>query len=261
MSMRQKRLMLLGSSALMLLCLAGAATSQTRDTAPATTNPPESPPTVPETPASQTPQPPAATPPPQSTPAAPGTVPVPTVTVTPPPAPRTPLRQPPAAPAPSPSPERAVRAPAPPQRPASPPTPAAESATPTQTLDQRRDNIFAPIGTAPTTWSREAIEAVPQGSNPTVENVLLQFPGVSQDSAEGGNIHIRNEHIYNASFRINGVLLPDGLGGFGQYMDPSFIGSLTLITGALPAQYGMRTVGIIDIKTASFDNSGQIGVY
>jgi opacity protein-like surface antigen/outer membrane receptor protein involved in Fe transport len=36
---------------------------------------------------------------------------------------------------------------------------------------------------------------------------------------------------------------------------------LSLITGALPAQYGLRTVGVVDIKTATFDNSGQIGVY
>ena len=59
---------------------------------------------------------------------------------------------------------------------------------------------------------------------------------------------------------FNGILLPDGLGSFGQYLDSSWIGSLSLITGALPAQYGLRTAGV-DITTAKFDNVGEIGTY
>jgi opacity protein-like surface antigen/outer membrane receptor protein involved in Fe transport len=108
--------------------------------------------------------------------------------------------------------------------------------------------------------SREAIEALPQGTNASVRDVLMQLPGVSQDSAQSGNLHVRNEHA-NVSYRINGILLPDGLGAFGQYLDSSWIGSLSLITGALPAQYGLRTAGIVDITTAKFDNVGQIGTY
>jgi opacity protein-like surface antigen/outer membrane receptor protein involved in Fe transport len=127
-------------------------------------------------------------------------------------------------------------------------------------FDQQRDNIFAPLGTAPSTLSREAIEALPQGTNATVRDVLLQLPGVSQEAATQGGLHVRNEHAY-VSYRINGILLPDGLGSFGQYLDSSWIGSISLITGALPAQYGLRTAGIIDITTASFDNVGQIGTY
>jgi hypothetical protein len=128
------------------------------------------------------------------------------------------------------------------------------------TFDRGRDNIFAPLGTAPSTLGREAIEALPQGTNSTVKDVLLQLPGVTQDSAASGNLHVRNEHA-NVSYRINGILLPDGLGAFGQFLDASWIGSLSLITGALPAQYGLRTAGIVDITTAKFDNVGQIGVY
>jgi opacity protein-like surface antigen len=187
-------------------------------------------------------------------------VPVPTVTVTPPPAPRTPPRQAPAGPAPQR--ERAAPAPAPPQPAAVPSTPAAAAPTQTQKFDQARDNIYAPVGTAPTTWSRQDIEALPQGSNTPFEKVLLQFPGVSQDSSNEGNFHVRNEHLESSlAYRINGILLPDSLGAFGQFLDPSFVGSLSLITGALPAQYGFRTVGVVDIKTGTFDNSGQIGFY
>jgi len=148
-----------------------------------------------------------------------------------------------------------------------PSTPAAAPAAPapttlerTQTFDRARADIFAPLGTAPSTLSREAIEALPQGTNSTVRDVLLQLPGVTQDSAASGNLHVRNEHA-NISYRINGILLPDGLGAFGQYLDSSWVGSLSLITGALPAQYGLRTAGVVDITTASLDNVGQIGTY
>ena len=99
---------------------------------------------------------------------------------------------------------------------------AAETATQTQIFDQKRDNIFAPVGTSPTTWSREAIETLPQGSNAPFEKVLLQFPGGSQDSSIEGNFHVRNEHLESSlAYRINGILLPDSLGAFGQFLDTS----------------------------------------
>jgi hypothetical protein len=90
--------------------------------------------------------------------------------------------------------------------------------------------------------------------------------GVQGDSAfrlnEAHTLRAGVEHLESSlSYRINGILLPDTIGDFGQFLDSSFVGSLSLITGALPAQYGLRTAAIIDIKTATFDNSGQIGVY
>jgi len=38
----------------------------------------------------------------------------------------------------------------------------------------------------------------------------LQIPGVSQDSAASGELHVRNEHG-NIQYRINGIMLPDGV--------------------------------------------------
>jgi len=92
--------------------------------------------------------------------------------------------------------------------------------------------------------------------------VLLQAPGVTQDSAASGDLHVRNEHA-NVQYRINGIMLPDGVGAFGQILDTGIIGSLTLITGALPAQYGLRTAGVLDIqtKTDAFNNSGSVSLY
>ena len=148
-------------------------------------------------------------------------------------------------------------------------TPAAPPQTETQVVagknekfDEARRNIVAPIGTNAYQVNHQAIEALPQGANATLDKVLLQTPGVSQDSAASGELHVRNEHA-NLQYRINGIMLPDGVGGFGQILDTGIVGSLALITGALPAQYGLRTAGVLDIKTRAdaFNNSGSVGVY
>ena len=129
-------------------------------------------------------------------------------------------------------------------------------------FDQARSNLYTTIGTTSDTKSRETIEALPQGTNAPVERVLLQAPGVSQDSAASGLFHVRNDHA-NAQYRINGILLPDGVSGFGSVLDTNFIGSLSLVTGALPAEYGLRTTGIIDLTTRNdiFNNSGSVNYY
>ncbi len=64
-------------------------------------------------------------------------------------------------------------------------------------------------------------------------------------------------------YRINGIQLPDGVGSFGQIVDSGIVGSLALITGAMPAQFGLRTAGVVDIQTkqSAFDNTGTVSVY
>jgi outer membrane receptor protein involved in Fe transport len=129
-------------------------------------------------------------------------------------------------------------------------------------FDEARRNIVAPTGAGSYEINRQAIEALPQGANATLDKVLLQAPGVSQDSAASGELHVRNEHG-NLQYRINGIMLPDGVGAFGQILDTGIIGSVSLLTGALPAQYGLRTAGVLDIQTKAdaFNNSGSVGVY
>jgi hypothetical protein len=179
-------------------------------------------------------------------------------------------------PQPKPKPEQAKAAPrparaAPPSAPAvaTAPVPAAPLVSPgtqlnakAETFDQARGNLFTTIGTSSSTMTQQTIQALPGGDNTPVERLLLQFPGVSQDSAASGTLHVRNDHA-NLQYRINGVMLPDGPTGFGSILDASWIGSLGLVVGALPAEYGLRTVGLIDITTRTdlFNNSGQAGVY
>ncbi len=76
--------------------------------------------------------------------------------------------------------------------------------------------------------------------------MILQAPGVAQDSY--GQLHVRDEHA-NLKFRIDDVLIPEGITGFGQEIDTHLVKTVDLITGSLPAEFGFRTSGIIDIHT------------
>ena len=127
-------------------------------------------------------------------------------------------------------------------------------------LDEARNAISPRIGASVYEINRQAIENAPQGDNASFNQVLLQAPGVAQDSF--GQLHVRGDHA-NLQYRINGVLLPEGISGFGQVLDSRFANSADLITGALPAQYGYRTAGVIDIQTKSgaFDRVNSIGMY
>jgi outer membrane receptor protein involved in Fe transport len=143
-----------------------------------------------------------------------------------------------------------------------PVSPAGQLAAKGNLFDQARSNIFTTIGTTSNTISHNTIEDLPQGPNATVEQVLLQAPGVSQDSAASGSLHVRNDHA-NVQYRINGILLPDGVTGFGSIFDTSFVGGMSLVTGALPAEFGLRTVGLVDITTRTdlFNHSGSVSMY
>ena len=146
--------------------------------------------------------------------------------------------------------------------PTTPATPAEKLAAKSNAFDAARSNLYTTIGTSSDVITHATIDALPGGDNQPVEKILLQAPGVSQDSAASGLLHVRNDHA-NVQFRINGVMLPDGLTGFGSILDASWIGSIGLVVGALPAEYGLRTVGLVDITTRAdiFNNSGQVSIY
>jgi outer membrane receptor protein involved in Fe transport len=113
-------------------------------------------------------------------------------------------------------------------------------------LDVARQQIQPSLGATVYNFSPQALQNIPQGENAPLNQVLLQAPGVAQDSF--GQIHLRGEHA-NVQYRINGVELPEGLSVFGQALESRFANSISLITGALPAQYGFQTAGVVDIQT------------
>ena len=131
-----------------------------------------------------------------------------------------------------------------------------------QAMDQARDNLLTKIGASVSTITREGITSLPQGDNTPIDKLILQFPGVSYDSAVANPaFHVRNEYA-NVQTRINGIVLPEGVSGLGPFIDTNFIGSMSLLTGALPAQYGLRTAGVLDITSRSFSApSGELSLY
>ena len=163
---------------------------------------------------------------------------------------------------PKPKPRPVRRATAPPAATAAPAAPVNAATAKSDAFNAARNGLYTTIGTTSDTFTHDTIHALPQGTNAPVEKILLQAPGVSQDSAASGLLHVRNDHA-NVQFRINGVMIPDGVTGFGSILDPSLIGSMSLVTGALPAEFGMRTVGLVDINTRAdiFNNSGSVGFY
>src|SRR5882672_5608532 len=107
---------------------------------------------------------------------------------------------------------------------------------------------------------RAAARSIPARENAPLNQGLLQAPGVAQDSF--GQVHVRGDHG-NLQFRIDGVQLPEGINVFGQALETRLAQSVSLITGALPAQYGFRTAAVVDIQTKSglLEPGGSISVY
>jgi outer membrane receptor protein involved in Fe transport len=129
-------------------------------------------------------------------------------------------------------------------------------------LDVAREQIVPSLGATAYGFNQEQIQAIPGGVNAPFNQLLLRAPGVAQDSAANGDLHVRGEHA-NLQYRINDVLLPEGISGFGQELDTRFVDSLQLVTGSLPAQYGFRTAGVVDIHTKSgaFTPGGEVSMY
>ena len=161
------------------------------------------------------------------------------------------------------------------------PTPAATGASPTaasgplsadavaagvtvpkyQSFDAIRNDILPITGTNAYSLNQAAIQAQPLGDDTPIEKTLLQTPGFSKDSAASGALHLRNDHA-NVQYRIDGVWIPDGVSGFTQLLDSAFIGELTVIDGALPAEYGLHNTGIVDItpRSNAFEGGGSVGI-
>lgn len=128
-----------------------------------------------------------------------------------------------------------------------------------QRLDAARAAIQPSLGATSYGVDNATIQALPGGDNQQLNQLILQVPGVVQDGF--GQLHVRDDHN-GLQYRINGTILPEGLSVFGQTLSPRLIEKFDLLTGALPAQYGLRTAGIIDITTKSgLKNGGTLSLY
>jgi outer membrane receptor protein involved in Fe transport len=129
-----------------------------------------------------------------------------------------------------------------------------------QRLNVERSRIETQTGASTYRIDDAAIAAAPGGQNVQLNQVLLQAPDVVQDSF--GQLHVRGDHN-DLQYRLNGIILPEGISVFSQTLSPRLISSLSLITGALPAEYGLRTAGIVDLSTHSglLQPGGSVSVY
>src|ERR1039458_9714102 len=129
-------------------------------------------------------------------------------------------------------------------------------------LNQALTQIMPSLGSTVSVKDEAQLLAIPGGEAAPMNQIIARFPGVAQDSAANGDLHVRGEHA-NLQYRIDDVLLPEGIAGFGLELDPRFIQSIKLITGSLPAQYGFRTAGVVDIQTKSgaLNPGGEVSLY
>src|SRR6516165_10571622 len=251
MSIRSRRLLLLSSSALVLLCFAGIASSQTTETPPesppATTTPPETPPattTTPQTPAAPTSAPEAPTPQsqqpapetPQAEPATPPAVSIPQVTVEAP-KPRSARRTAPAAPA-------RTTTPAPP-----PPAPAPTTTPPTTPTATTAGQPAAPSPFQPppslTTLNSEQIQASQSNS---LGGLFFTMPGATSAGLAPGTQRpvLRGLDDFRVRVQENGVGTMDvsDLGqDHGVPLDPLAIQKIQILRGPDALRYGSQAVG------------------
>ncbi len=125
-----------------------------------------------------------------------------------------------------------------------------------EALDVSRESIVPSLGATRYTIGPDRLDSQAQGEDAPFSQTLLRLPGVAQDSF--GQVHVRGEHA-NLQYRIDDVLLPESIPGFGQELETRFADNISLITGALPAQFGFRTTGVIDIhsKTGAGFEQGE----
>jgi outer membrane receptor protein involved in Fe transport len=126
-------------------------------------------------------------------------------------------------------------------------------------LDAARNGLSPDTGSTIYKFDKQDIQNLPLGDSTPINQVVLQTPGVVQDSY--GQLHVRGDHA-NVQYRINGVVIPEAISGFGQALESRFADNISILTGALPAQYGYRTAGVVDIKTkgADVETGGSVGL-
>jgi outer membrane receptor protein involved in Fe transport len=114
--------------------------------------------------------------------------------------------------------------------------------------DVGQSTIDPNLGIRVYTIDTAQIQNLPQGADTTFAEVIERSPGVSQDAY--GSWHIRGEDT-DTAYLLNGIPIPLGIVNsiFGQKFDTRFIRSVSLLDGALPAQFGLYTGGIFAITT------------
>jgi len=105
------------------------------------------------------------------------------------------------------------------------------------------------------TLEREDIQDLPGGETNSVNQVLGTQPGFVYDAF--GNLYARGNHA-NIQYEIDGVPLPDSVSGlFGQFLSPTFIENMEILTGGLGAEYGDRLAAVVNLNSRRPSERGE----
>jgi outer membrane cobalamin receptor len=139
------------------------------------------------------------------------------------------------------------------------PAPVGEIVVTARRLDQARADVSPALGASTYTLSSEAVEGRPGGETVPVGQLLSQAPGVAQ--APSGRIVVRGQG--ELQYRINNVIIPEGITDIGDSLSTRLVETVDLVTGALPAQYGLQTGGVVNITTKNgvYNQGAQAELY
>jgi hypothetical protein len=139
--------------------------------------------------------------------------------------------------------------------------PATEIVVTGQRLDAARAKVEPALGASTYTLANDTIENRPGGETRTLGTILQQVPGVRSDGQ--GRLIVRGAPG-GVQYRLNNVILPEGVADFGESLSARLADRTQLITGALPAQYGLAAGSVVNITTKSGlsqGNGGQAELY
>lgn len=113
-------------------------------------------------------------------------------------------------------------------------------------LEESRNSLSPETGGSSYIFEEDDIANLPLGQATNLNQLLQRAPGVVVNSRN--QFHVRGDHS-GIQYRINGVMLPEGINSFGQQFDTHFADEVEFLTGAMPAQYGFRNSAVVDLKT------------
>ncbi len=126
-------------------------------------------------------------------------------------------------------------------------------------LDVARATVEPSLGASTYAVTNDTVESRPGGEAVKLGQVLQQFPGVVQIGSQA--LEVRGQQ--NLQYRINGIIVPGGFSDLADTLRARFADKIDLVTGALPAQYGLHVGGIVNVTTKNgvYEPGGEGELY
>ncbi len=94
---------------------------------------------------------------------------------------------------------------------------------------------------------RAALQALPQGDDRAITDVLATQPGFVLDAF--GNVYARGNHA-NVQYQVDGIPIPDSVGKlFAQALPVRLIQDVEILTGGMPAEFGDRLAAVVNVTS------------